>query len=113
MDEGTIGVVVGLCIACVAVVWLMMEKIQTNFSLTINQAIADLKDHEVTGVPSLDDIRDELEDLIANTIGSMRTPAIADHLGAILQQYAQFKMAKEMNSMQSLIPSIPDEEDQP
>jgi len=41
----------------------------------------------------------------------MRTPQIADHLGAVFQQWAQFKMAKEMNQMNmasQLTEAVPD-----
>jgi len=109
MDEGTMGVVLGLCVACIAVVWLMMEKIQNRFAQDIDMAVEKLRDRGVEGVPSLDDIRAELEDLINDTLGQMRTPQIADHIGAMLQQYAQFRMAKEMNAMNAMLPSTTDD----
>lgn len=110
MDEGTFGAVLGLCVACVAVVWLMMEKIQARFAMKIDDAVFELRSKPVEGIPSLDDIRGELEDLIHDTMGQMRTPQIADHIGAMLQQYAQFKMQKEMAAMQGLLPTSPDDE---
>lgn len=109
MDEGTMGVVLGLCVACIAIVWLMMEKIQNKFGEHLDRAVDDLRSKPVDGVPSLDDIRAELEDLINETIGQMRTPQIADHIGAMLQQYAQFRMAKEMNAMQQTLPGLADD----
>jgi len=39
----------------------------------------------------------------------MRTPQIADHIGAMLQQYAQFRMAKEMNAIQQTLPGVADD----
>ena len=42
-----------------------------------------------------------MSDLIQDTIGSMRTPQIADHLGAVLQQWANMKMQKEMYALQN------------
>jgi len=35
----------------------------------------------------------------------MRTPQLADHLGAMAQQFFQMKMAKQMQEMGSLLPS--------
>ena len=110
MDEGTMGAVLGLCVACIAIVWLMMEKIQSRFESKIDNAVAEIRSKPVDGIPSIDDIREELEDLIQYTMGQMRTPQIADHIGAMLQQYAQFRMQKEMHAMQSLLPSAPDDE---
>ena len=56
---------------------------------------------EQKGVPNLniEELKEELEDLIADTIGSMRQPQMIDHLGGILQQWAQIKFAKEMQTM--------------
>ncbi len=104
------GAVLGLCVACIAIVWLMMEKIQSRFELKIDKAVQDLRSKPVEGIPSIDDIREELEDLIQDTMGQMRTPQIADHIGAMLQQYAQFRMQKEMAAMQGLLPTAPDDE---
>jgi len=43
-------------------------------------------------------LRDEVTDLIHNLVGTMRTPTIADHLGGVLQQFAQMKMMRMMQS---------------
>lgn len=110
MDEGTMGAVLGLCVACIAIVWLMMEKIQSRFESKIDHAVQEIRSKPVDGIPSIDDIREELEDLIQDTMGQMRTPQIADHIGAMLQQYAQFRMQKEMATFQGLLPTAPDDE---
>lgn len=104
------GAVLGLCVACIAIVWLMMEKIQSRFEQKIDNAVDEIRSKPVAGIPSIDDIREELEDLIQDTMGQMRTPQIADHIGAMLQQYAQFRMQKEMATLQGLLPSAPDDE---
>lgn len=104
------GAVLGLCVACIAIVWLMMDKIQSRFESKIDRAVKELRSKPVEGIPSIEDIREELEDLIHDTMGQMRTPQIADHIGAMLQQYAQFRMQKEMAAMQGLLPTAPDDE---
>ncbi len=43
--------------------------------------------------------KDDISDLILDTIQEMRPPAIADHLGGILSQWAQLKFARQMQEM--------------
>jgi len=50
------------------------------------------------GADFKEDLVGNLEDMISETIGAMRPPALADHLGAIAAQYAQFKMAQAMQN---------------
>jgi len=58
-----------------------------------------LAEKTIPDIPDFDELRESLEDLIAETIGSMRTPQLADHLGAMAQQFFQMKMAKQMQEM--------------
>ena len=109
MDEGTLGLVLGLCVACVATVLYMIEKNSRRIERQIDDAVKKLDAKAGHDFPSLEDLKDEMADLIQDTVGSMRTPQIADHLGAILQQWAQIKFAKEMQAMNVMLPTGGDE----
>lgn len=54
-----------------------------------------------------DDLRHEVGDLVADLVGSMRTPTIADHLGGVMAQFAQMKMMREMQAA-GMMPTGPD-----
>lgn len=110
MDEGTVMVVLGLCVACVAFLAWRIERQGLNLRLELTQAAQRMEEKSFPDIPDFDELRDSLEDLIADTIGSMRTPQLADHLGAMAQQFFQMKMAKQMQEMGSLLPSLADEE---
>jgi hypothetical protein len=109
MDEGTVAVVLALCVACVAFVAWMIEKNSRRLEDEIRKSVHILEQSASKEFPNIDEMMASIEDLIHDTVGSMRTPQIADHLGAILQQWAQVKFAKEMNAMQSLLPVQADE----
>ena len=105
MDEGTIGLVLGLCVACVAfLAWRFALQAK------VDHAVGKIEQKAIPDIPDFAELREDLEDLIQDTIGSMRTPQIADHIGAVLSQWAQIKFAKEMQAMQagSILPSMPD-----
>ena len=108
MDEGMMGVFLGLCVACVAFLAWRIEKHGINLRMQLVESAADLGDKTFPEIPDFDELRESLEDLIAETIGSMRTPQLADHLGAMAQQFFQMKMAKQMQEMGALLPSSPD-----
>jgi len=110
MDEGTVMVVLGLCVGCVAFLAWRIERQGLNLRLELTQAAQKMEEKTFPEIPDFDELRDSLEDLIADTIGSMRTPQLADHLGAMAQQFFQMKMAKQMQEMGSLLPSLADEE---
>ena len=80
-------------------------------------AVNRLNEKALPEIPDFNELREDLEDLIQETIGTMRPPQIMDHLGGIMAQWAQFKMAKEMNALNlpaTLADSIqPDQERQP
>jgi hypothetical protein len=105
MDEVLFGAVLALCVGCVAILWWRLERNALIIKHELERSAASVT-HALDGstipdIPTLAEMRDEMADLIQDTIGSMRTPQVADHLGAILQQWAQIKMAKEMNAMQN------------
>jgi hypothetical protein len=110
MDEGTMGLVLGLCVASVAFLAWRIERQGFALQAKVDQATAKIEQKTLPDIPDFGELREELEDLITDTIGAMRTPQITDHLGAILQQWAQIKFAREMNAMQadSLLPSLSD-----
>jgi len=97
-------------VACVAFLAWRIERQGLNLRLELTQAAQRMEEKTFPDIPDFDELRDSLEDLIADTIGSMRTPQLADHLGAMAQQFFQMKMAKQMQEMGSLLPSLADEE---
>ena len=99
------GVVLGLCVACVAFLAWRIEKHGMNLKMQMIESASALEEKSFPDIPDFDELRESLEDLIAETIGSMRTPQLADHLGAMAQQFFQMKMAKQMQEMGSLLPS--------
>jgi hypothetical protein len=107
MDEGTVGLVLGLCVACVAFLAWRIEKQGYALKLKVDETAAKIESKTGSDIPDFTELREDLEDLIQETIGSMRTPQIADHIGAVLAQWAQVKMAKEMRAME-MIPALAD-----
>jgi len=99
------GVVLGLCVAAVAFLGWRIEKHGINLRMQLIESASALEEKSFPDIPDFDELRESLEDLIAETIGSMRTPQLADHLGAMAQQFFQMKMAKQMQEMNSLLPS--------
>jgi len=117
MDEGTLGLVLGLCVASVAFLAWRIERSNALIRLDMAAAVNRLNEKALPDIPDFTELREDLEDLIQETIGTMRPPQIMDHLGGIMAQWAQFKMAKEMNALGAL-PSMadvvsPDQESQP
>ncbi len=106
------GVFLGLCVAAVAFLAWRIEKHGINLKMQLVESAADLGANVAVEVPDFDELRESLEDLIAETIGSMRTPQLADHLGAMAQQFFQMKMAKQMQEMGTLLPTMADSHDQ-
>ena len=100
MDEGIMGVVLGLLIIAGAFLAYRIEKTQVQLRHEIQLGIEKLEKKAIPDFPDIDELMDEVQSIITETIGQMRVPTIADNLGAILQNWAQVKMAKEMQSMQ-------------
>lgn len=94
MDWGTVGVLLGFMIAWGALFWWRIEK----NAILMTQKLS-LAEQNLNATFPIDEIKEELSELIFETIGEMRPPAIADHLGGILSQWAQIKMAKSMQDM--------------
>ena len=110
MDGGTVAALMGLFAAAVAFLAWRIERQAILLKLELAQATAKIEEKTFPEIPDFDELRESLEDLIADTIGSMRTPQLADHLGAMAQQFFQMKMAKQMQEMGSLLPTMGDEE---
>ena len=110
MDWGTVGVLLGFMFAWGALFWWRIER----NSLILTQQLVEAS-NDVSATFPIDEIKEELSELIFETIGEMRPPAIADHLGGILSQWAQIKMAKSMQDMgmsQLITPQEPMLEDE-
>ena len=81
---------------CVAEYILIKHELERS-ATEVSRA---LDGSSIPDIPTLEDIRDELTDLINDTIGSMRTPQIADHFGAMAQQWLNFTLQKKMHDIQ-------------
>ena len=104
--------ILGLCVIGAAFLAYRFEKSNIQLRHEIQLGIEKIDSKVIPDFPTLDELREEVEDIIASSMGQMRTPQIADHLGAILQQWAQVKLAKEMQSMnpQNMLESISNQE---
>ena len=111
MDEGMVWVLMGLCVALMGFLAYKIDKSNTAVRHEIQIGIEKLASKGIPDFPDIEELREEVEDIIQSTMGAMRTPQIADHLGAVFQQWAQFKMQKEMHQMnvaQQLTEAVPD-----
>ena len=99
MDEGTLGLVLGLSVACVAFLAWRIETKANSLRIELIETAAKLENSSAQSIPDFDELKESLEDLIADTIGSMRPPQLVDHLGAMAQQFFQMKMATQMKDL--------------
>jgi len=106
MVEVSLGLLWGMGTVWVALIWWRLEKNALILKHELNVAKASIENAAPTNF-NIADLKAELEDLIAETIGSMQPPSIADHLGGVLAQWAQIKLMREVQSMQSQ-PVIPE-----
>ncbi len=56
----------------------------------------------------VDEIRSEVGDLVADVVGGMRPPTIADHLGGVLAQFAQIRMMRSLQEAGDLVAPVAD-----
>lgn len=97
MVEGILAAWSAIMVGSIALIWWRMEKNAILLRHEIERAKHDLQ--RAGGLdpqPIIDQVVDEVQNTIEGVISQMRTPQLADHLGAILSQWAQIKMAKEM-----------------
>lgn len=99
MDEGIVGALLGLLIIAGAYFAYRIDKTNTELKHEIQLGIEKLEAKAIPEFPDIDELMDEVQGIITETIGQMRVPTIADNLGAILQNWAQVKMAKEMQAL--------------
>jgi len=99
MDDVWVGVLLALSVIAGAFFAWRMEKNAVVLRHEIGISVAKLEAKVLPEFPNFDEVVENLEDLITETIGNMRTPQVADHIGAMAQQWLQFKLAKEMNSL--------------
>tara|TARA_R110000744_G_scaffold366540_3_gene475638 strand:- start:826 stop:1185 length:360 start_codon:yes stop_codon:yes gene_type:complete len=102
MDEVWFGVVLAFCVLAGAFLAYRIEKNANSLRHELALSVAKLDAKVFPELPDFDELRNSLEDLIEDTIGSMRTPQAADHLMAMAQQWFQIKMAKQMNDIPGL-----------
>lgn len=85
--------VVGLAIRleqCHRGILIMAENLREAFKRDIAEASLNTSDTFV------DTIREDLLDTVNGVIQNMQPPTIVDHLGGVLQQFAQMKLMKAM-----------------
>lgn len=106
MVEVWLAVWSGLNVACIALIWWRLEKNAILMRHEIERSARTLA--KAAGDPAeiIDGLADEMQSVIGEAMATFRTPQLADHLGAILSQWAQIKMAKEMNALNPSAPEI-------
>ena len=55
----------------------------------------------------MSNLKDEVNDMVADIVGSMRQPTIADHLGGVMAQFAQMKMMRSLQES-GIMDAVPD-----
>jgi len=103
------GAVLALSVAGIAFLAWRIEKHGMLLKMQLIESAGKLEEKTFPDIPDFTELREDLEDLIQETIGSMRTPQLADHLGAMAQQFFQMKMAKQMQEMGAMLPSFSDD----
>jgi hypothetical protein len=98
MVEVSLGLFWGMGCVWVALVWWRLERNALILKHELHAAKASIENATPQNF-NVADLKAELEDLIADTIGSMQPPSIADHLGGVLAQWAQIKMMKEAQNL--------------
>lgn len=96
MDAGTVAAILGINIALGVIIWWRLEKNGMVLDVKLKEAAASIENQAPA---NFENFKDDISDLILDTIAEMRPPAIADHLGGILSQWAQLKFAKQMQEM--------------
>jgi hypothetical protein len=96
MDAGTVAAILGINIALGVIIWWRLEKNGMVLDSKLKEAAAEISNQSPA---TFENFKDDMSDLILDTISEMRPPAIADHLGGILAQWAQLKFAKQMQDM--------------
>jgi hypothetical protein len=99
MVEVSLGLLWGMGTVWVALIWWRLERNALILKHELNDARRAVEAATPTDL-NITALREELEDLITETIGSMSPPSIADHLGGVLAQWAQLKMMKEVQNAQ-------------
>jgi hypothetical protein len=101
METWALGMLVGLMLSAMVLLIWRLEKchssianMASNLHLSLKQDIENVSTE--TSDSFIDEIREELLGIVGSTIETMRPPNIADHLGGILNQFAQMKMMKMM-----------------
>ena len=104
MDEVWIGVVLALCVGCVAFLAHRMEKNANALRHELALSVAKLDSKTFPEMPDFEELKESLEDLplSALILLGQRVPQAGDHLMAMAQQWFQIKMAKQMNGIPGL-----------
>ena len=101
MEQWVLGMLFGFVIVGFIALAIRLEKCHASIAGMASNLHENLKNDirgasEETSDNFIDGIREELLDVVNSTIQQMRPPNIADHLGGILNQFAQMKMMKMM-----------------
>lgn len=95
----------GMCVW----VWLSNARLKDTLTLLAD----DLKDrlNEPLDVPSsfVDELKDEMFNIVEDTLQNLSPPTAADHLMGTLSQLFQMKMMKNLN-LDSVLPPAKEEE---
>lgn len=98
MVEVSLAVFWGMGAVFTALIWWRLERNALILKHELTAAARAVESATPTDF-NIQDLKAELEELIAETIGSMSPPSIADHLGGVLAQWAQIKMMREAQNL--------------
>jgi len=95
MTEDLLLIALGLLVAFNIGHFITLKKCETAlFALT-------LESQRLTNFDPADlfnDLNNEVAGMVADVVGSMRPPSIADHLGGVISQFAQMRMMRMMEA---------------
>lgn len=77
-----------------------------NLSQTLQSLVSDFQKNGVELPPSfIEEMKEEMYNIVQDTVEGMNPPTAADHLMGALGQLVQMKLAKSMNLLDTLAPS--------
>jgi len=82
-----------------------------TLSSSLQSIATEIKDNGIDLPPSfIEELKDEMYNIVQETIEGMNPPTAADHLMGALGQLVQMKLAKSMNLLDAISPAPPEGE---
>ena len=87
-----------VCFSVFLYVLFHLKTLIISFESRLNDAIEDINKTDVA-LPSLNDLKDEILDVVNSTIENLQPPTAFDHIAGAVGQYFQMRMMKEMQAL--------------